>query len=653
VNGPGTFDSAWRAAALYLALALATTWPLALRLGSSFPADLLDPLLNAFILDWDLTHLSALAGGDLAAFRDFWNAPMFHPEPLTLAYSEHLLASAAMVWPVHALGGNVVLCYNVLFLATFVLSAVGMYLFARELTGSGTAAFVAGLLYGFALYRVAQFPHVQTLSSQWLPFALYGLRRFFVTRRLTPLAGATLALIAQNLSNGYYLLFFSPLVAAYCVAEILDRRQWRDVRVLCGVAGAAVATAAATLPILVPYLALRSLGFRERAVQEVQLFSADALAWLTAAPTLRLWGWLRTVPKPEGELFPGLVTIALASLAAFPYLARLWRSTPADLRRARRVAAATFWLAAAVTMSFTLLVEATGDPHWRLLGVRVTMRDAIRGYALAFGLAAVAFALSTRLRAALKGQPGSPIGFFVAAAVVTAVLALGPRLEIAGAATGIPLPYSVLYYHVPGFDGLRVPARFGMATMACLAVLAAFGAKALIDRGLSGRRLLTALGVLFVVESTSAPIALDERAIATRTLAAGPAQVYTGPQVPSVYTYLAALPAGTVVIEFPFGAPSWDLPALFYQRAHRHPLVNGYSGGFPRSFDENRDAFDHLDVIPGVAWQRLVRSGATHAVVHRHAFAGARAALVESWLDSHRAREIARFGSDVVFEIPR
>ena len=42
---------------------------------------------------------------------------------------------------------------------------------------------------------------------------------------ILPLAGATLALVAQNLSNGYYLIFCAPFVAAYCVYEMVDRRS--------------------------------------------------------------------------------------------------------------------------------------------------------------------------------------------------------------------------------------------------------------------------------------------------------------------------------------------------------------------------------------------------------------------------------------------
>ena len=146
------------------------------------PWDLGDSLLNAWILAWDADRLLRFLGGDVDAIRNFWNANIFYPEPLTLAYSEHLFAQAVQILPVYALTGNVILSYNLLFLSTFVLSGLGMYLFVREITGSARAGLVAGLIYAFAPYRVPQFSHLQVISSQWMPFVLYGLRRYFVTR---------------------------------------------------------------------------------------------------------------------------------------------------------------------------------------------------------------------------------------------------------------------------------------------------------------------------------------------------------------------------------------------------------------------------------------------------------------------------------------
>ena len=162
---------------------------------------------------WDATHLG----------RGWWNANIFAPHPLALAYSEHFLPQGLQALPVYRATNNPILGYNLVFLSTFVLSGLGMFLLGRELTGSRSAGFVAGLAYAFSPFRIASIPHLQVLSSAWMPFVLYGLRRHFTTGRVRPLAGAAAAWIAQNLSCGYYLLFFSPVVVLYIAWELTTR----------------------------------------------------------------------------------------------------------------------------------------------------------------------------------------------------------------------------------------------------------------------------------------------------------------------------------------------------------------------------------------------------------------------------------------------
>jgi hypothetical protein len=636
--------------AAYALLTLATTWPLVTQLTRSLPSDFGDPLLNCFIIDWGVAQVRAIASGDLGAFHRFWHAPMFHPEPLTLAYSEHLFAQAVQAAPVHALSGNILLCYNLLFLSTFVLSALGMYLLSRELTGSATAGFVAGLLYGFALYRLAQFPHLQTMSSQWLPFALYGLRRFFATRRLAPLAGATAALIAQNLSNGYYLIFFAPLVAAYCIYEIADRGLWTSPRVLAGVVCAGLATVAATLPFLVPYLALRTMGFAARDLIEVSGYSADVLSWMTAPPGSRLWGWLQTFPKPEGELFPGLAAPVLALIGIAARVRTLWR--PDDAPRGRRRAVAwTIIAVGAVIAGFAALTFVTNDPYWRVMGVRLTLRQPWKAGVLLVGLTAALALVSPRTRHLLRGVPGSALGFFAVSAAITALLTLGPVVEVAGAATAIPALYAVLYAHVPGFDGLRVPSRYVMATLCCLAVVGGFGVRALLNAGRGGRVAVAVLALLALAESTGAPITLD-RPLGAKGYASAPDLVAVGSGVPEIYRRAAELPPSTVIIEFPFASSAWNLHAIFYQRVHQHPVVNGYSGGFPASFDDTREAIDALAAVPDLAWRRVLESGATHAIVHGRPFRSRDWNRLQRWLTDHGATLLATYGTDRLYALP-
>ncbi len=319
------------AAVAYAALTILFTWPLARGLTRDIAGDFGDPLLNAWILAWDATHLG----------RGWWNANIFFPHPLALAYSEHLLPQALTILPIQFVSGNPILSYNVLFLSTFALSGLGMFLFAREITGSRTAAFVAGVAYAFAPYRVTSIPHLQVLSSQWLPFALYGFRRYFDFFRSwgpalagpttagpqpTPvgppkggphvwLAAGSAAWILQNLSCGYYLLFFSPVVVAYLAWE-MTTRSLVDTVACCRGRGSGLrgGLRRERRCSCCPTSNCVSLGFNPRSLDETTRFSADVYAYLTADPNLRLWGSvLQAWPKAEGALFPGFTIAALAA----------------------------------------------------------------------------------------------------------------------------------------------------------------------------------------------------------------------------------------------------------------------------------------------------------------------------------------------------
>jgi hypothetical protein len=102
-------------------------------------SDLGDSLYYMWAIAWDYEQLLAILGGDLTRVRTFFNANIFHPEPLGLTYSDHMIAQAAQVVPLYALTDNLILCYNLLFLSTFVLCGLGTYLFVRELTGNARA----------------------------------------------------------------------------------------------------------------------------------------------------------------------------------------------------------------------------------------------------------------------------------------------------------------------------------------------------------------------------------------------------------------------------------------------------------------------------------------------------------------------------------
>src|SRR3954468_4685343 len=215
-------------AVLYSIAALLLTWPLAAVVTHQVAGDASDTLFNCWVLQWTSGQAMRALHGDLSALRHYWDGNIFYPASLTLAYSNHLTPQLLQALPVLASTGNIVLAYNLLFLATIVLSGLGVYLLVRAITHEPLAAFVGGLAFAFAPYRIDQYVHLEVLSSEWMPFALFGLRRFIVTGRLLPLAGGTAAVVVQALSCGYYLAYFAPFVVAYCLCELALQNRLRD-----------------------------------------------------------------------------------------------------------------------------------------------------------------------------------------------------------------------------------------------------------------------------------------------------------------------------------------------------------------------------------------------------------------------------------------
>ena len=79
--------SAAAATIAYALLTVTLTWPLARGITKDVPADFGDPLLNAWVLAWDAEHMLRAISGNPGALREYWNANIFHPHPLALAYS--------------------------------------------------------------------------------------------------------------------------------------------------------------------------------------------------------------------------------------------------------------------------------------------------------------------------------------------------------------------------------------------------------------------------------------------------------------------------------------------------------------------------------------------------------------------------------------
>jgi hypothetical protein len=642
------------ATAVYGAVAIIFTWPLVLGLTTDIPWDLGDSLLNSWILAWDADRLLRFFTGDLGALRNFWNANIFYPEPLTLAYSEHLFAQAVQILPVYALTGNIILSYNLLFLSTFVLSGLGMYLLVREITGSARAGFVAGLIYAFAPYRVPQFSHIQVISSQWMPFVFFGLRRYFERRSIRSLIGAGASLVAQNLSNGYFMLFFAPFVVAYVLFEIATRNLWKNARVWMSLSATAMAVFALTMPFLLPYLELRRLGVGPRALNEVRSFSADVFSYWTSPAESHMWGnVIRSYPKTEGDLFPTIAALLLGAIGFAGVVSTAWvhaRTRPAAATPVLMTLVYVLVAAAATYVVFLALI-LTGNGFTHIGPLPISVRNLWRSLRVLAILAGLLLLVSPRARSFARSGTTSLIAFALLAAAVSFLVSLGPEMRTEGRLISAVGPYSFLYWHVPGFDGLRVPARYAMLVVLFLAMSAGYGAAALERRHRRGGTVALALGAFAVAEAFAAPITINGTVEEAR-YATPPARVYTGEQVPPVYRFLKTLPnPGTVVVEFPLGEWAYELRYVFYSTAHWHPLLNGYSGHFPLSYNMNATHLRHPLDTPDASWTTLEKSGATHAIVHGAYYRDEEGTRIAQWLVEHGAKPVAEFDGDRLFAL--
>jgi len=633
------------AALAYLAITIGMTWPLTRGIGRDVPWDLGDSLLNMWILAWGAEQLKAILGGHFHHIITFFDANIFYPEPNTLAYSEHLFAQAVQMFPIYLLGRNTILCYNLLFIATFVLSGLGAFLLVRELTRHTAAAFLGGLLFAFALYRFPQAGHLQVISAQWMPFALYGFRRYFETGGRRALSGAVIALVAQNLSCGYYLLYFAPIVAGYVLWEITTRGLWRNRPLWTELAVAALVVIVCTLPFLLPYKQLRDSLKLGRDTAEVVRYSADVYSYATASGYNRTWGdTMRAFPKPEGELFPGIVPVALAVVAVVTWIAACYRREPV---RPIAIVLAVLALAHIALAAYAILNRRV---DFDVIGISIRAANITRLLVIGVACLAGALALAPRARERLAAALRRPEAIFLLILILAWWLSLGPSPRVYGRILELWAPYQILYDYVPGYVGLRVPARFGMIVALALAVLGGIGA-AKLPRRPAGTLIIAVLGAAFLFESHSLPFPLNV-AIPIRDYRLPEGRVYRPGLAPLVYQDLARVRPDAIVLEVPFNQPDYDVRAVYYSTAHWRKLVNGYSGFFPPNYTRFAAILAAFSRDP-VAWQALQVSGITHVVVHEGAYLDDEGMRFGEWLRSNGAVEVSRHQADVLFELQR
>ena len=266
-----------------------------------------DPLFSMWRIAWVQHQLAADP-------RHLFDANIFYPLRATLTYSDAMILPAIAAWPLAAVGVHPVVAYNVLLLASFVLSGFATWLFVRTLEWDRTAAWVAAVAFMMSPFRMNHLSHLERQMTMWMPLVLLAAYRLLETGRVKYAVYLGVALAAQWYSSLYYGLFLTIYATVFATVSAAARRSPLR-RLAPGIAGCLLAGLLVS-PLGAAYATSQpARGVRQvESITEFSAMPADYLRPGVASP------YRRFLPRVHAEraLFPGVVALVLAIAGAWP-----------------------------------------------------------------------------------------------------------------------------------------------------------------------------------------------------------------------------------------------------------------------------------------------------------------------------------------------
>jgi hypothetical protein len=265
-----------------------------------------DVYFNMWRLEW-FAHALSTSPSHLL------DGNIFYPETRTLTFSDAMIVEGAIAAPLIWIGLKPVLVHNLMMLAPIAVSALGIFMLVRYLTGSRGGALLAGVVFAFAPYRFEHIMHMELQWTMWMPWAFLALHKTLDTGRWRYGVATGLAVALQMLSSIYYGIFLATLLGLSGVLLLIRDRGVSLRRAIAALTLGAAVAGAICAAYAVPYLRTReALGDRQE--HEVRMFSARPANYLVATPTNWLYGKPPERSLSERRLFPGAVALLLAAI---------------------------------------------------------------------------------------------------------------------------------------------------------------------------------------------------------------------------------------------------------------------------------------------------------------------------------------------------
>ena len=563
--------------ALYLRMSPARFW-------TALAPDFGDPLFNLSVLRWGASRVSS-------AFSEFWDPTYFFPVEGVLALSDHLIGPAVLYRLLDAVGLSPAAAYNSLLWIAFAGSGATCHWVLRRSGLSLLGALGGAFIWTFCGFRWSALSHLQVLLALGVPVALWLFHRLLL-QPSWPSAGRFLFVYALQLSAGVYLalmLHVSLLAIFWVHAYEFASGPAREVR-KAPLAATVAACAAMLGALCAPYLAAReSLGVGSP-VSELIPYLVTLKSYLSVGARTLYSDAYPDLLKAQAQLWPGFVAAGLCLLGGVAYLRRRLRPKPERRESSGWLFLLLLGCCLTALLAADLVVLKGG---W---STRDEVRTAVLTFRATFAILALTWVYWLIHRHRWLQRRGSDTDLWWRAMLAASVLTV--TLSHAAA-------FVLLREALPGFSAIRVPGRFFVFSSVGLAALAGLG----IDRMAAyfSKRGVAACAQGVLLALLACELIPDARYIEWQDLRAPK-------DVASDYQWLEAEPDVHALLELPFRENWREAERMYAWTIHHRPIVNGYSGHLPRSYQllkEEVGLFPNREVL-----SQLERLGVSHLVVH-------------------------------------
>jgi len=336
---------------LYVLISFVLTLPLPFMMNQCLVGDDIDVWINPWANWWTQKSLSE-------GLPFYYTKYLFHPQGASLVYHSFSHANTALWLPLRNLVGDLP-AYNLTVLSTYPLSAFTFYLLAHYFTKSRPAAFVAGLIFAFSPYHVAESSHPVLGTIQWIPLFMLSLEKAITQKRIRSGLSAAFWLWLTALSGWHLMILAISLGICRALYLLLTEHRWKNRQVQQVLLIASLAFVVLTLPFVWPLLREQFISGTPGyiAAHQERYAGADLLAFFTPSNYHPLLG--PSVSQTYERFYPG----GLWQRPAFIGYSVLILGFIGILYSGRR---GRFWW----IVSIVLFVLALG-PYPRLLGQRL------------------------------------------------------------------------------------------------------------------------------------------------------------------------------------------------------------------------------------------------------------------------------------------